>query len=140
MSKLPKAIIVDIDGTLAKMNGRGSFEWMRVGEDLVNEPIRHIVNLYKGAGHRIILFSGRDSVCREVTKKWLQDNFIKWDYLYMRPEGNNEKDAIIKRRLFDDHVDGLFEILFVLDDRNQVVDMWRKDLGLTCLQVNYGDF
>jgi hypothetical protein len=28
----------------------------------------------------------------------------------------------------------------VLDDRNQVVDMWRNDLGLTCLQVDWGDF
>lgn len=140
MSELPKAIIVDIDGTLAKMNGRGPFEWMRVGEDLVNEPIRHIVNLYQASGHTVIIFSGRDSVCREVTENWLSDNFIGYNSLFMRPQGNNEKDSIIKRRLFDENVNGKYDIQFVLDDRNQVVDMWRKDLGLTCLQVNYGDF
>jgi hypothetical protein len=28
----------------------------------------------------------------------------------------------------------------VIDDRNQVVDMWRMELGLVCLQVDYGDF
>jgi len=27
-----------------------------------------------------------------------------------------------------------------LDDRNQVVDMWRRELALPCFQVNYGDF
>lgn len=140
MSELPKAIIVDIDGTLAKMNGRGPFEWMRVGEDLVNEPIRHIVNLYQASGHKVIIFSGRDSVCREVTENWLSDNFISYNSLFMRPKGNNEKDSIIKRRLFDENVNGKYDIQFVLDDRNQVVDMWRKDLGFTCLQVDYGNF
>lgn len=58
----------------------------------------------------------------------------------MREAGNNEKDSIIKRRLFDTYIKDKYDIQFVLDDRNQVVDMWRKDLGLCCLQVDYGDF
>ena len=32
-----------------------------------------------------------------------------------------------------------YNVAFVLDDRDQVVRVWR-DLGLTCLQVDYGDF
>lgn len=139
--ELPKAIIVDIDGTLAKMTSeRGPFDWMKVQTDLVNPPIRHIVNLYQSAGHEIILFSGRDSVCRELTEQWLSDNLIGYNQLHMRPQGDFRKDAIIKRELFDANVAGKYDIQFVLDDRNQVVDMWRKDLGLTCLQVDYGDF
>jgi hypothetical protein len=58
----------------------------------------------------------------------------------MRPEGDNRKDSIVKRELFDTHVRNKFYIDFVLDDRDQVVDMWRNDLGLTCLQVDWGDF
>ena len=27
-----------------------------------------------------------------------------------------------------------------VDDRDQVVRTWREDLGLTCMQVAYGDF
>lgn len=133
-----KAIIVDIDGTLAKMQGRGPFEWSRVGEDAVNEPIKKIVNMYHEKG-RVLLFSGRDSVCRPETEKWLLENGIRYSSLFMRPQGNNEKDSIIKRRLFDNHA-SFYDIEFVLDDRSQVVDMWRKDLGLTCLQVDYGNF
>ena len=57
----------------------------------------------------------------------------------MRPEGNNEKDSIIKKRIYEDHIKGKFNVEFVLDDRNQVVEMWRE-LGLTCLQVAEGDF
>jgi uncharacterized HAD superfamily protein len=134
-----KAIIVDIDGTLAKMNGRGPFEWNRVGEDIVNEPVKKIVNLYGKTGI-VILFSGRDAVCRLLTENWLETNNIKYDGLFMRPKDNNEKDSIIKRRLYDEIIAGKFEIEFVIDDRDQVVEMWRKDLGLTCFQVDYGNF
>jgi uncharacterized HAD superfamily protein len=139
MKILPKAIIVDIDGTLAKMNGRGPFEWGRVGEDKVNHPVKTVVDAMKKT-HVVIIFSGRDGVCRTETINWLNDNRIHYAKLFMRQEGNNEKDAVIKRRLFDTYIAGNYDIEFVLDDRNQVVDMWRKDLGLTCFQVDYGNF
>jgi len=57
----------------------------------------------------------------------------------MRPAGNTENDAIIKKRLFDENIRDDYDVRFVLDDRNRVVDMWRE-IGLTCLQVDYGDF
>ena len=139
MNILPKAIIVDIDGTLAKMQGRGPFEWHRVGEDKVNQPIKDIVLAMKKT-HAVIIFSGRDGSCLTETINWLIENSIYYDKIFMRDAGNNEKDSIIKRRLFDTYIKDKYEINFVLDDRNQVVDMWRKDLGLTCLQVDYGDF
>ncbi len=100
MNHLPKAIIVDIDGTLAKMNGRSPFDWSRVGEDKVNEPVKAVVMAMKKT-HIIIIFSGRDGVCRTETINWLNDNRIHYNKIFMRDEGNNEKDAIIKRRLFD---------------------------------------
>lgn len=135
-----KAIIVDIDGTLAKMNGRGPFEWHRVGEDKVNEAVKKLVSVYDANGGYVIVFSGRDSVCRAETIQWLNENNIGWDELFMRPEKNNEKDAVIKRRLYDENILGKYDIDFVVDDRDQVVAMWRKDLGLTCFQVDYGNF
>jgi hypothetical protein len=137
---LERAIIVDIDGTVAKMNGRGAFDWDRVGEDKPNSPIIDIVQRF-ATTHTIIFMSGRDSVCREQTLVWLKDNVrLTHFHLFMRPEGDNRKDSIVKRELFDTNVRDKFRIDFVLDDRNQVVDMWRNDLGLTCLQVVWGDF
>jgi len=135
-NNLPKAILVDIDGTLAKMENRSPFDWSKVIEDKCNEVIKNIVKAYNGT---VIIFSGRDSVCREDTIKWLKSNNIKFDGLFMREEGNNEKDSIVKRRLFEDNIRGKYYIEYVLDDRNQVVDMWRN-MGLTCLQVAEGDF
>jgi hypothetical protein len=58
----------------------------------------------------------------------------------MRAEKDNRKDSIIKRELFDKHIRDKYHVDFVLDDRDQVVRMWRRELGLTCLQVNYGNF
>ena len=58
----------------------------------------------------------------------------------MRDGADLRKDSIVKREFYDNEIRDQYFVEFVLDDRNQVVDMWRKDLGLTCLQVNYGDF
>ena len=57
----------------------------------------------------------------------------------MRRTKDFRKDAIVKTELFDAHIRGRYEVLFVLDDRNQVVEMWRV-MGLPCLQVAAGDF
>jgi len=137
-SKLPLAIVVDIDGTLAKMKNRSPFDWDKVDEDLPNEPIIDIVQKYKDFC-RIIVVSGRDAICKGMTEEWLKDNNIPYDELHMRPEGNNENDGIIKRRIFDEKIRKFHNILFALDDRDQAVKMWRQ-AGVTCLQVEYGDF
>lgn len=134
-----KVIMVDIDGTLAKMNGRGPFEWHRVGED---SPIHHmidLVRLYDGMGYLIILMSGRDSVCRKETVDWLEKYDVPYDYLHMRPEGDMRKDSIVKHELFWTHVGPFFAVDVVFDDRSQVVKMWRR-IGLTCYQVAEGNF
>jgi len=133
---LPRAIIVDIDGTLAKMNDRSPYDWHKVGEDSCNLIVEDIIHKYDG---EVILMSGRDGVCYDLTEDWLGKHGIGYHKLFMRPEGNIEKDSIIKRRMFDENIRGKYYIDFVLDDRNQVVDMWRG-MGLTCLQVAEGDF
>lgn len=135
-SELPKAIIVDIDGTLAKMDGRSPFDWSKVKEDKVNEVVKGLVNDY---GYTVIIFSGRDGICKNDTIQWLKDNEIDYQQLFMREAGNTEKDSIIKRRMFEENIRGKYFIEYVLDDRNQVVEMWRN-MGLTCLQVADGDF
>lgn len=135
---LPKAIICDIDGTLAHMKDRSPFDWSRVGEDEVDPIIKNLLNAVKDK-YVIILVSGRDEVCREKTEKWLRGNDITYGMLLMRPEGDIRKDSIVKREIFENYIRDYYNIQFVLDDRNQVVEMWRS-LGLKCLQVQEGDF
>lgn len=136
--KLPTAIICDIDGTLAHMKDRGPYDWSRVGEDEVDPIIKNLLKILKEK-YVIILVSGRDRCCMDETKQWLEDNGIQYDQLLMRGNGDNSPDIIIKKAIFDVYIKDNYNIEFVLDDRNQVVEMWRS-LGLKCLQVQEGDF
>lgn len=136
----PEAILVDIDGTLAHHKGRSPYDWMRVGEDKVDEVVRGLVNQQYLAGVKVIIMSGRDAVCREITEKWLDDNMISYNELFMRAKDDNRKDSIVKKELFDSFIKHNYNVKFVLDDRDQVVDMWRNELGLKVLQVAEGAF
>lgn len=136
--KLRTAILCDIDGTLAHMKDRSPYDWGRVDTDEVDPTIKNLLDVLKDK-YFIILVSGRDEVCREKTEKWLRGNDITYGMLLMRPEGDIRKDSIIKRELFETHIRPYYNVELVLDDRNQVVEMWRS-LGLKCLQVAEGDF
>ena len=57
----------------------------------------------------------------------------------MRPTGDDRRDEAIKRKIYDREIAPRFDVLCVLDDRDQVVRTWRA-LGLVCLQVAPGDF
>jgi hypothetical protein len=121
------------------MNNRSPFDWSKVHEDSVNEPVADIVRKYEKAGYLVFAVSGRDGSCRELTRNWLIANNIPFDGLFMRAPGDTRKDSIVKMEIFENEFKGKFNIKFVLDDRNQVVNMWRS-LGITCLQVADGNF
>jgi hypothetical protein len=53
--------------------------------------------------------------------------------------GHKLPDFRVKYDLFSEYIRDKYSVKFVLDDRQQVVDMWRR-LGLKCLQVQAGDF
>lgn len=135
----PSAIICDLDGTLALHNDRSPYDLSRCGEDSVNRPIELILEGVKRQGVTVLFVSGRDESGRKATSDWLIKNGWEDHLLYMRSAGDNRKDSIVKRELFDTYIRNTWNVRFVLDDRDQVVKMWRE-LGLTCLQVAYGDF
>lgn len=137
---LPKAIICDLDGTLALMNGRNPFDASRCDEDLLNNPVANVLINYKNLGYKIILLSGREDKYKAPTLQFLENHKIDFDILLMRKMADNRKDSIIKKEIFDSEIQDKYLVEFVLDDRNQVIDMWRNELQLPCFQVNYGDF
>ena len=139
---LPKAVWVDIDGTIASMKncGRGPFDWHRVGED---DPIQHVIDVVhalRDARYKIVIMSGRDEVSREATIEWLNKHKIPFDDLFMRPAGSQEKDNKIKHDLFWEHVAPKYDIRFALDDRDQVVHFTRDVLKIPVFQVAPGNF
>ncbi len=137
---LPKGIICDLDGTLALMNGRNPFDAAKCEDDILNKPVAKILKTFQDLGHKILLLSGRKEEHKPQTINWLIKNNITYDLLELRKTPDNRADTIVKKELFYEHIDGKYFVEFVLDDRDQVVDLWRNELGLTCFQVNYGDF
>jgi hypothetical protein len=138
----PRAVMVDLDGTLCLHNGRSPYDESRVGEDLPNAPVVEAVRAFDDLGYVVVFCSGRSQGCEEATRAWIGTHvgeLLGAGILLMREEGDTRKDAIVKRELFDAHIRDAFDVAFVLDDRQQVVDAWRE-IGLTVFQVAPGDF
>lgn len=143
-----KYVIVDMDGTIADCSHRihhvtngnhnwDAFESMSM-DDVPRQPIIDLVKLFKVNGYEILIVSGRQiGRAGKNTVKWLEKHCVPYKYIFMRQTGDNRPDNIVKQEILDKLPKD--RIGYVLDDRNQVVKMWR-DNGLTCLQVNDGDF
>ena len=57
----------------------------------------------------------------------------------MRGDKDNRPDSEIKQDILKQLQKEGKEILFVVDDRQSVVDMWRAN-GITCLQCKKGNY
>ena len=137
---LPHCIIVDVDGTLAlKSPNRSIYEYAKVYEDSLNIPVYKAVTSFAGTDCAIIIMSGRDDDCKDVTVEWLMSKNVPFKEIYMRSTGDKRSDDIVKRELFENNLRGRFFVEAVFDDRQKVVDMWRS-LGLTTFQVADGSF
>lgn len=125
-SSLPACVIFDIDGTLAHMNGRGPFDYHKVETDTLDEEVATLLkyHYYIDNSTKVIIFSGRDDVSRELTESWLYDNGIQYDEFYMRDQNDSRKDFLVKEEMLRNYVVGRYRVKFVVDDRPQVVKRW----------------
>lgn len=146
----PKAIICDLDGTLCNIDHRLHFvkgdnkSWKdffyNIPYDSVNEWCQDILECMTFANENIVVFaSGRPDNYRKDTAEWLNNNEIPGEELFMRPRGDYRKDDIVKEIIYEFEIKPRFEVLFWLDDRQQVVDKIRSH-GVTVLQCAKGDF
>lgn len=133
------AIIVDIDGTLAHTSGKRSpYDYTKVQLDDCDVSVKTIVNRL-GAFYKVLIVSGREDNCKNETRNWLAHNGITCNQLIMRKTGDQRKDSIIKEEIFWEYIEPKYNVIAVIDDRDQVVEMWRN-LGLKTLQCEYGNF
>lgn len=145
---LPEAIIVDLDGTLCIKGDRDIYDASKCHLDTADEAVSRIAGWAWTEGWHVIFLSGRGEEHRIQTEKWLlregwhdsmQSETGRIHGPFMRPEGDRRPDFKVKADLFEEHVRGRFNVKFALDDRNQIVDLWRG-MGIKTLQVDYGNF
>jgi FMN phosphatase YigB (HAD superfamily) len=149
-----RAIIVDIDGTIADISHRLHFiekkrpkekDWDGFYRACVNdEPISDMIDLIETLrldNYKLIFVTGRSDRVRKETEEWLGRFFdIGHECIvFMRADGDYRADYIIKKEIYERFIRGDFAVDYVFEDRDQVVQMWRK-LGLRTLQVTSGGY
>jgi len=148
-----KAVIVDLDGTLALVDKRrelarkpnGKLNWdifldpANITLDEPNKPIIELVQLLESVAYSVVIVSGRRHEMLRETILWLIKHNISYNALFIRELKDYRSDVIVKREIYDKYIDGVWDIKWVLDDRKRVVDMWRNELNLTVLHVAEGD-
>ena len=73
---LPDAVICDLDGTIALICDRSPYDASRCEQDLVNEPVRSIL---QKSGHAIVFVSGREDKYKPQTLAWLKKHGISFE-------------------------------------------------------------
>ena len=144
---MEEIVIFDIDGTLADVSERVHHvrkkpkNWNAFFQGMAQDKAIHSVvrlcNILYASGIKILLCSGRSEEHRSETVQWLADKGVNYHELILRPDGDRRSDAVVKREMLA----GLdrSKILFVVEDRSRVVEMWRSE-GLVCLQCAPGEF
>lgn len=138
-SELPKAIICDLDGTLADIVHRNPYDASTCEKDTLNLAVGNLLKLYHKQNYKILLVSGRKDEYREPTLRWLDNHQITFDHLLMRKHADTRKDSIIKEEIYNENIKDKYFVEFILDDRPQVIRMWRS-LGLVVFQLDDQEF
>lgn len=154
-----KVIVCDLDGTLCNVDHRlhhvrdGNKNWPAFFDGIPNDvPNKWCADLVRSMFplYRVVYCSGRGEEEREKTEAWLKKYKLDSFYnpvsgemekapLYMRKAKDSRKDSIVKEIILDFELLTRYEPAFMIDDRLQVVEMWRSR-GFVCLQCAKGDF
>lgn len=152
----PKVIVCDLDGTLCDVEHRRHHvrtpegvkkNWKAFFDGIPDDPVNTFcADILRQMGNKygIVYCSGRDDNQRRMTVDWLSKHGLDVFYgekapLYMRNRNDSRRDDIVKEIILDFELLTRYTPYFMLDDRDQVVKMWRRR-GFTCLQVAPGDF
>ena len=143
---MKKAIICDLDGTLALFEGNPYDR--DFSKDEINYPVLRIIetmaDVYCGYDviesklYDIIVLSGRNDKYKKETKKWLKKYEVPYSKLFMRKEGDKRKDTVVKKEIFDNYIKGKYNVLCAIDDRKQMKRLWVSE-GIFVLDVNQTD-
>lgn len=142
---MPGAVIFDRDGTLGSCQrhfvdgslGRqdwGEFNnWLRF-----DAPVPGVAALFRllreTTNLKLLITTGRDESLRRPMMDWLEKHSLHPDYLLMRRAADRRLDSVVKKELYDMFIEPYYDVKLVIDDRPQVIEMWRAE-GLPVIAV-----
>jgi hypothetical protein len=144
-------IVIDLDGTLANcehrqqhaQNGDWDMFHSLLAGDRPYADVAWLLSCMHGE-YQVVAVTGRNEAHRSATLNWFHEQGIgQIDVILMRPDNDYTPDHILKPRMLEVYIgskqETLDEVIFVLDDRDKVVDAWRE-YGLNCWQVRQGTY
>lgn len=145
--------IFDLDGTLADVRHRLHYvkgvngpdwkpNWPAFFDACVHDlPHEYVIRLNRILYNTMPVFicSGRPDTHQVQTEQWLAANGVRYTQLLMRGAKDYRKDTIVKLEMLG-HLRGLgFNPVFSIDDRPEVVHMWRGN-GVPCFVVDQAEW
>ena len=156
MSKDKFDVICDVDGTIVDISARvdlavagakkgKKMNWnifldpkVILENDVEQEDVTGVIKSLIESGHRVVITSARNEKHREVTEKQLAKFGIKHEAMFLRADDDFRGDELVKEDLLVDIRKAGYDPKVAFDDRQKVVDRWRK-IGIQCHQVRFTD-
>lgn len=141
--KKPKAIIVDMDGTLTNVSAirhhvaMGNRDFHAFHTQSVDQPpnddVVDQVKAFHESGHHVVVVTARKEQYRPHTAFWLADHGVPSDTMIMRGDQDQRPDDEVKRGILK-QVQSRFEVVHAIDDNPSVIKVW-KDAGIPVTEV-----
>jgi len=140
---LPDCIIVDIDGTLClNVTGRPFYN---AGNSVLQDrpviPVCKVIRSFISTDVcEVIFITGRDNSMAKATEEYIEQHLgIVNPKIFYRDAKDFRKSYQTKLEVYQKHILGKYNVVFVMEDNNSVVKMFREQ-GLTVLQPNASDY
>lgn len=143
----PKAVVFDIDGTLADYTHRAehlvppnrdmAVYFSKMGDD---PPITAVVALLieaYGNGYKVVLVTGRPEQYYKTTFRWLTSQNIPFDALFLRPRDDWRPGVDVRRDIYKTSIEPHYNVLYAADDNPKMITLW-QELGVKSLMVGNG--
>lgn len=142
MAKLPRTVVVDIDGTISnRWPQRDPYDLTKVIHDEPINTVIQVVYALECQGWQVCYLTARGEEARHGTKTWLgiYVGGLGDRPLFMRKKGDNRDDVTIKSEIYHDKIAPKYRVELALDDNPNVIEWWR-DEGIQAFQVADGKF
>lgn len=129
-----KAVIVDMDGTLASDGWRVSMiadeGWESYMEAQVfDAPVPAVVRSvdhFFSLGYHVIILTNRWEKHRLLAEDWLEHHGVRYSELLMRPDDDYREGVEMKAHQYKTHIEPKYLVVVALEDKPEVCEMWGR--------------
>lgn len=76
-------------------------------------------------GLAVIITTARNEAYREVTQKWLDDNGVVYENMFMRADNDQRPDYVVKHDMLNNEILEHYDVVRCVDDNPQAIAAWK---------------